>query len=466
MKQHTLKQEASVSGVGLHTGKSVTMKFLPAETGHGVKFKRVDLEEQPLIAADVANVVATNRSTTLGSGGASVSTVEHTLSALMALGVDNVLIEIDGPELPIMDGSSLPFVKLLLETGRQEQDAVRECFEVLETISYRDEVTGAEIVAMPADDFMATTMIDFNSTVLGMQYASLDNLENYEKEIAPCRTFVFLHELERLLENDLAKGGDLDNAIVIVDRVMETSELDRLAKKLNRHDVKVEKEGILNTTQLQFSNEPARHKLLDLIGDLALLGCPIKGKIMATKPGHTINTQFVKKLKEVQVQQRKAINVPKYDPTVPPLFDIMAIAKALPHRYPFLLVDKIIDLTPTYVVGVKNVTFNEQFFQGHFPGNPVMPGVLQLEAMAQTGGILVMQTVTDPENWDTYFLKIDNARFKGKVVPGDTLIFKLELLGPIRRGLCHMQGTAYVGNKIVSEAEMLAQIVRRDAARG
>lgn len=462
MKQHTIQSPATVSGVGLHTGKPVTMTFLPAPVGHGIKFKRVDLEDENVIPADVANVVNTNRSTTIKVREAQLSTVEHTLSALAGLRIDNVLIEVDGPEAPIMDGSAIHFIRALLDAGILEQDGDREYLEILEPISFRDEITGAEIVALPSDRFQVTTMIDFKSPVLGMQYASLENIEEFADEIAPCRTFVFLHELEQLLVHGLIKGGDLDNAIVIVDRVMDQLELDRLAAKLNKPSIKVEKEGILNTVSLHFNNEPARHKLLDLVGDLTLLGCPIKGKIVATKPGHTANTQFVAKLKEALKQQRKLANVPKYDPNQAPLFDVMAIARNLPHRFPFLLVDKVIELTEQYVVGIKNVTFNEEFFQGHFPGNPVMPGVLQIEAMAQTGGILVLSQVKDPENWDTYFLKIDNARFKSKVVPGDTLILKLELLSPIRRGLCHMQGTAYVGNKIASEAELLAQIIRRE----
>lgn len=461
MKQHTIREAVSVSGVGLHTGKQVTMTFLPAPASHGIKFKRVDLEEPIILPADAGNVASTNRSTTLKVKDAQISTVEHTMAALAGLEIDNVLIEIDGPEAPIMDGSAIAFIKALIKAGREPQDAEREYLEITEPISIRDEVTGAEIVALPADKFQVTAMIDFNSPVLGQQYASLDDMTQFPDEFAPCRTFVFLHELEQLLANGLIKGGDVDNAIVIVDRVMEQDELDRLAAKLGKPSVKVEKEGILNTLKLHHSNEPARHKLLDLVGDLYLLGCPIKGKIVATKPGHSINTQFAAKLKELLKQQRKSVNIPRYDPNQTPLFDVMAIAKALPHRYPFLLVDKIVELTESYVVGIKSVTFNEEFFQGHFPNNPVMPGVLQIEAMAQTGGILVLSGVSDPENWDTYFLKIDNARFKHKVVPGDTLILKLELLSPVRRGLCHMQGTAYVGNKIVSEAELLAQIVRR-----
>ena len=461
MKQATIKKSVSIKGVGLHTGKPVKMTFKPAPVNHGYKFKRLDLENEPIIAADVNRVISTNRGTTLKSGDAQVSTVEHVLSALAGMSIDNVLIEIDGPEVPIMDGSAMPFVKKLQTAKREEQDADRDYFEVTEPISYKDEITGTELLALPADDFQVTTMIDFNSPVLGHQYASLDSMEDYKKQIAPCRTFVFLRELEQLLDQDLIKGGDLDNALVIADRKMSQRELDKLAKRLGKKSVKIEKEGILNTVKLHFENEPARHKLLDVIGDLALLGKPIKGKIVATKPGHTANIEFAKILKGLYQAQRKLKGKPKYDPTVEPIFDVVEIAKRLPHRYPFLLIDKIIELSDKHVVGIKNVTFNEQFFQGHFPENPVMPGVLQIEALAQTGGILALSTVPDPENWDTYFLKIDNTKFKQKVVPGDTIIFKMELLSPIRRGICHMQGTAYVGNKIVSEGELTAQIVKR-----
>jgi UDP-3-O-[3-hydroxymyristoyl] N-acetylglucosamine deacetylase/3-hydroxyacyl-[acyl-carrier-protein] dehydratase len=463
MNQRTIKQKATIKGIGLHTGKDVTMTFLPAPPGHGVKFQRVDLNDQPVIRADVSHVSSTLRGTTIRQDNAQVSTVEHAMAALFGLCIDNVLIEIDGPEVPILDGSAIGFVKALSSAGIEEQDEPRDYFEVTEAISYCDEVTGTELLALPTDGFQLTTMIDFNSKILGQQYASLTNLDDFAAEIAPCRTFVFLHELEYLVDNDLIKGGDLSNAIVIVDRLMNQAELDTLAKKLNKPSVKIDKEGILNTTELFFNNEPARHKLLDVLGDLALVGKPIKGKIVATKPGHTANVEFARMLKKLYTEQRKMKGKPKYDPNAEPLYDTMDIARYLPHRYPFLLVDKIIEMSDTHVVGVKNITFNEGFFQGHFPNNPVFPGVLQIEALAQAGGILALSKMGDPGNWDTYFVKIDNVKFKHKVVPGDTLILKLELSAPIRRGIVQMNGTAYVGNRIVSEGELTAQIVRRVA---
>ena len=451
-----------MQGVGLHTGKHVTLTIKPAAAGHGYRFQRVDLEEQPVIPADVKLVISTNRSTTLKIGDVQVSTVEHVLSALYGSGVDNALLEIDGPEMPIMDGTALPFVKAIQEVGLVELEQEREYFVITEPISYRDEVTGTELMALPADHFEATVMIDFNSPVLGPQFASLQSINDYQSQIAPCRTFVFLHELEKLLEVGLIKGGDLDNAIVIADRLMDQDELDVLAKKLGKPAIKVESEGVLNTIKLHFPNEPARHKLLDVMGDLALVGKPILGKIVATKPGHTANVEFAKILKKQYTEKRRLVGIPRYDPEKEPVLDFAGIMGLLPHRYPFLLVDKIIEISETHVVGIKNITMNEGLFQGHFPGNPIFPGVLQIEAMAQTGGILALHNVPDKGNWDTYFLKIDNTRFKAMVRPGDTLILKMELLEPIRRGIVHMQGTAYVGSKLVSEGELTAQIVRRN----
>ena len=460
MKQHTIKEPVSIKGIGLHTGKQVEMTFQPAPINHGIKFQRVDLEEKPIIKADVGTVVSTNRGTTIRKDQAQVSTIEHALSALAGLGIDNVLIEIDGPETPIIDGSAIAYVELLETSGRVEQDAKRDYLEILEPVSFIDEVTGTELLAVPADEFQITTLIDFNSELLGQQYASLMDLNNYKEDIAPCRTFVFLHELEPLINQGLIKGGTLENAVVIADRQMSQEELDQLAEKLGMPSIEVTKAGVLNTTDLLFRNEPARHKLLDVIGDLMLIGVPVKGKIVATKPGHTANVEFAKILKKLYVEQRKLRGKPKYDPNQPALYNTMDIAALLPHRYPFLLVDKIIEKTETYVVGVKNITFNENFFMGHFPNNPIFPGVLQMEALAQTGGILALSQQEEPHGWDTYFLKIDNAKFKHKVVPGDTLILKMELMAPIRRGIVQMYGTAYVGNKIVSEAELTAQIVK------
>ena len=461
MKQRTINSAVSIEGVGLHTGKNVKLTFKPAIANHGYKFQRVDLDGQPIIPADVRYVVHTTRGTTLKSGEAIVSTVEHALSALYGLDIDNVLIEIDGPEVPILDGSAREFVKMITTAGIVEQDAERSYFEITEPIRYKDEQTGSELLALPAEEFKVTTLIDFDSDTLGQQFASLDSIDEYQEQISPCRTFVFLHELEHLFEQNLIRGGDLDNAIVIVDRVMSDADLERLGEKLGKTDVKVEKTGVLNTVDLQFKNEPARHKLLDVIGDLALVGAKIKGRILATKPGHTVNIAFAKELKKHIRDKKKLKGKPNYDPNADPLVNVAGIQKLLPHRYPFLLIDKVVELADERVVAVKSVTFNEYFFQGHFPNNPVMPGVLQIEALAQTGGILALSTVEDPENWDTYFLKIDNAKFKRKVIPGDTLLFKMELLAPIRRGIVQMQGTTYVGDHIASEAELTAQIVRR-----
>jgi len=461
-KQHTIKSPVTVSGIGLHTGVVSNMTFKPAPINHGHKFQRIDLPGKPIINVDVDNVVDLSRGTTIEQNGARVNTVEHTLAALVGLQIDNVLIELDGPEPPIMDGSSIEFVKALHEAGLQEQNALRNFFEITQGLSYKDEARGVEIAALPLDDYRVTVMVDYNSPVLGSQHASITNLNQFEKEIAPCRTFVFLHELEMLYKQNLIKGGDLDNAIVIVDRVVQDEELTHLSELLQKQKVEVKEEGILNNTELRFKNEPARHKLLDLLGDLALIGRPIKGQILAARPGHAANIAFAKKVKKM-IHEATIKNVPTYDPKRKPVMDINQITATLPHRYPFLLIDKIIHLDDTTVMGVKNITMNEPFFQGHFPGNPILPGVIQIEAMAQTGGILVLNTVENPEDYWTYFLGIDKCRFKRKVIPGDTIIFRCELLAPIKRGIAKMSGQAFVGGQLVMEAEMSASIVKKDA---
>ncbi|KAA9326029.1 bifunctional UDP-3-O-[3-hydroxymyristoyl] N-acetylglucosamine deacetylase/3-hydroxyacyl-ACP dehydratase [Adhaeribacter soli] len=460
-KQHTIKSPVTVSGIGLHTGVVANMTFLPAPVNHGYKFQRVDLPGQPIVDADVDNVVDLSRGTTIEQNGARINTVEHTLAALVGLEIDNVLIQLDGPEPPIMDGSSITFVRALMDAGFEEQNALRNFFEIPQGISFKDSAREVELAALPLDDYRVTVMVDYNSPVLGSQHASITNINQFPDEIAPCRTFCFLHELEMLFRQNLIKGGDLDNAIVVVDRVVQDDELDHLARLLNKPKVEVKKEGILNNTELRFKNEPARHKLLDLIGDLALVGRPLKGQILAARPGHAANVAFAKKIKKA-MQEAAIKNVPVYDPRREPVMDINRITQTLPHRYPFLLIDKIIHLDETTVTGIKNVTINEPFFQGHFPNNPVMPGVLQIEAMAQTGGILVLSTVPDPENYWTYFLGIEKCRFRKKVLPGDTIIFKCELMAPVKRGIAKMMGQAFVGGKVVMEAEMSASIVRKE----
>ncbi len=463
MKQYTLASGFKISGIGLHTGKQVNVQVLPAPVNHGIKFKRTDLSSKnsQVISADVNLVSETTRGTTLQRGEVCVKTVEHFLSALTGMGIDNALIELDNEELPILDGSVRQIVNAIQKAGYQELDEEREELIIQEPISFKDPDTGSEYTALPAENFEITCLIDFNSPYLGHQYATLTQLDQYAHEIAPCRTFVFLHDLEKLIDLGLIKGGSLDNAIVIADRKVTQEDLDALAAKLDRPSVKLDKEGVLNTTTLHFKNEPSRHKLLDVMGDLALIGRPIRGKITVKKPGHKSNTAFAQILKKVFIGQRKLRGKPIYDPTIDPIFDIKDIKKRIPHRFPFLLVDKIIELSENHVVGIKNVTYDQFFFPGHFPNNPIFPGVLQIEALAQTGGILALSTVSDPENWDTYFIRIDNTRFKNKVVPGDTIILKMELLSPIRRGICQMYGIAYVGNKIVSEGELTAQIIKR-----
>ena len=459
-KQHTLCKSISISGTGLHTGVLVDMALHPANPGFGIQFQRVDLPNQPVIKADCDLVTDTSRGTTLQVGDAKVSTVEHILAALVGLGVDNLLIELNGPEIPIMDGSSSPFIEAIEKVGVLEQDAAKAWYSIDENIFHYDDDKRVEMVALPALDYQITTLIDFNSPVLGTQHAALKTIKDFKSEIAPCRTFCFLHELETLLEHDLIKGGDINNAIVVVDKPVTKEEMTRLAKVFKRDKIEVKSEGYLNNLELRFPNEPARHKLLDVIGDLALIGYPIKARIIANRPGHSSNVEFAKKIKQYIKKNKHVKDVPLYDPSATPVYTLEQIEKTLPHRHPFLLVDKIIELTDTSIVGVKNVTYNEWFFPGHFPGNPVMPGVLQIEALAQTGGILCINAMPKGE-YDTYFLKINNCKFKQMVKPGDTMLLKLELMAPIRRGICEMRGTVYVNGKVATESELVAQVVKR-----
>ena len=460
VKQKTIKSEISLIGVGLHTGKEVKMTFKPAPENNGYTFVRVDLEGAPMIEADANYVVNTQRGTNLEKLGVKIQTSEHVLAAFVGCDVDNVIIELDASEPPIMDGSSKFFVEAIEKAGIVEQEAKRNVYVVKEIISFTDESTGSEILVMPSDEYQVTAMVDFGTKVLGTQNATLKCMSDFKTEIADARTFSFLHELETLLDEGLIKGGDLNNAIVYVDKEISEKTMNNLKVAFGKEKISVKPNGILDNLTLHYPNEAARHKLLDVIGDLALIGTRIQGKIIANKPGHFVNTQFAKKMaKIIKIEQRN--QVPVYDLHQEPLMDIHKIMSMLPHRPPFLLVDKIFELSDSHVVGLKNVTMNEPFFVGHFPDAPVMPGVLIVEAMAQTGGILVLSTVPDPENYLTFFMKIDNVKFKHKVLPGDTLIFKCDLISPIRRGICHMQANAYANGRLVAEAELMAQIAKK-----
>ncbi len=460
VKQKTIKSEITLTGVGLHTGKEVTTTFKPAPINNGFTFVRVDLEGSPIIEADANYVVNTQRGTNLEKLGVKIQTPEHVLAALIGCDLDNVIIELDASELPIMDGSAKFFVEAIDKVGVEEQSAERKYYVVKENISFVDETTGSEILVMPSDDFQVTAMVDFGTKVLGTQNATMKNISEFRTDFANCRTFSFLHELESLLDNGLIKGGDLNNAIVYVDKEISEKTMNNLKIAFGKDKITVKENGILDNLTLHYPNEAARHKLLDVIGDLSLIGIRLKGKVIANKPGHFVNTQFAKKLsKLIKIEQRN--HVPVYDLNLEPLMDVNKIMSILPHRPPFLFIDRILEMSENHVVGLKNVTMNEPFFVGHFPEAPVMPGVIIIEAMAQTGGILVLSTVPDPENYLTFFMKIDGVKFKNKVLPGDTLTFKCELITPIRRGICHMSAKAFANGKLVAEAELMAQIAKK-----
>ncbi len=458
-KQKTIRKSVTVSGTGLHTGQLGEITFHSAPENHGIKFRRIDIDSKPVIEADVELVVSTARGTTLAKNGVSIYTIEHVLAALMGMGIDNVLIDIDVEEIPIKDGSSKSFIEAIKEAGIVEQDAVRKYLVIEEPISFDIPESNTTLRIEPADEFSISVLIDYETQVLGQQEASLVNINKFEKEIAPCRTFVFLHELEFLLKNNLIKGGDLNNAIVFVNRDVSQEELDKLADLFNKPKVKVKPNGILNNLDLIYQNEPARHKLLDVIGDLSLLGMPIKGRITASRPGHQANTEFAKKIRNL-IKDKAMLKKPPFDIYAKPYYDINDIKKILPHRPPFLLVDKVLNMSDSHIVAMKSVSLNEPYFVGHFPDEPIMPGVLQVEAMAQAGGIFVLNSVDQPELYSTYFLKINDVRFRSKVVPGDVIVFSIELTGPIKRGICSMHGKAYVGEKLVMEGRLVAQIIK------
>ncbi len=458
MSRKTITNPFTISGIGLHTGKYSTLNIKPMPEEHkGIVFIKEGIE----IKADVKNVVTTNRSTTLGKDDLQIKTTEHILAAIYALEIDDLYIEIEGEEIPILNGSSEPFCSALKKAGIIEKEGQREYFEVDEIIQFKVEETESEFILMPSDYFEARALIDFKSPVVNKQFAEILDLRTFCDEYAPCRTFGFFSEVESLLDQGLIKGGNLDNAIVIADKILSDEDLNRFAKKLNIEKINIEEEGIISTIPLKYPNEPARHKLLDFIGDISLLGMPIKGRIIAKRPGHKANIEFTKFLKQKSIKLRKLRGKPKYDPDKKPLLDTKEVMKLLPHRYPFLLVDKIVEMGENYIVGIKNLTFNELLFQGHFPGNPIFPGVLQMEALAQTGGILALKLQNNPTGWDTYFLKMNNVKFKNMAVPGDTLIMKMELVEPIRRGIVHMKGIIYVGDKVISEGDLVAQIVKQ-----
>jgi len=456
--QRTIDKEGNIDGIGLHSGKKSTIKFIPALINHGIKFQRIDIDGMPIIDADVDNVIAVERGTTIKQNDATVSTVEHLLAAIVGLQIDNILIQIDGEEIPILDGSSKFFIECLEKCGLKSQDAARKYIEISEKITYSDEENNVEISIYPHNDYRITSMVDYNSVVLGSQHYTLNQISNFKKDISEARTFCFLHEIEELFKKNLIKGGDLDNAIVIVDKVIDEKKLQEISELIGKKNIKVDKQGILNNIKLKFNNEPARHKLLDIIGDLALVGRPIKGHIIAARPGHKSNIEFAKILKNFI--KKRNINAPKYDPNQKPVFDINEVKNILKHRYPFLLVDKITYLDESEVVGIKNVTVNEDFFNGHFPDNPVMPGVLQVEALAQVGGILVMNSIDEPEKHIPYLAGIENFRFRKMVCPGDTLIMRLRFEAPIKRGIAKMKAEAFVGNTLVGEGNMTATISR------